>query len=238
MKGIIRLLLLALLVPYSGLLISQDVFEEYDHVYGPDPLLYNGKKYTYFMPASIEGNQYFASADFGKGEVAVRWSGGQVVGWKSQYDFLLNYDIYNQKLLLKFNDETGAEQIIELSEAWLDGFNLENAHFKYVEINNSTRIYQVLGNNDIRVFYFWRKTLKLNNSTGAAHYAFSGPVKSRYVFMDGRLMPYGSTNSFTRLFDPAFKDEIRKYLQDHEINVKKANDQAITDLIDYISNME
>jgi hypothetical protein len=241
MKGLICSFLLALLIPYSGLLLSQDVFEELDRIYGPDPLLFNGKKYTYFMPAGIEGDQYFESAGFVNGEVVVKWVDGKVVSWKSGEngsDFLLNYDIYNQKLLLKFIDETGAEQIIELSEAWLDSFSLENAHFKYVKTDNTSRIYQVLGNNEFRVFYYWRKNLKLNSSSATAHYAFSGPIKARFVFMNGSLKPYGSNSSFTGLFAPDFKDDIRKYLQDHQINMKKANDQAVSDLIDFISNLE
>jgi hypothetical protein len=238
MKGSIRSLLLSLLILYSGLLQSQEVFRELDRIYGPDPSLFNGKKYTYFMPSGIEGNQFYSSAEFVKGDVMIRWSGDREVRWESGDDFLLNYDIYNQKLLLKFIDESGAEQIIEPSEAWLESFSLGNVHFKYVEVEKSTRIYQVLGAGKFQVYYFWRKTLRLNNSSVSAHYAFSAPAKSRYVSINGSLQPFGANNSFIRLFGPGKKDMIKKYLQEHNINVKKAPDQAVSDLVDFISNLD
>ncbi len=241
-----RSLILALLLFCSGTLFSQHTFQDLDRVYGLDPLLFNGKKYSYFLPSGTGGNQFFSSAEFVWGGIVVKGCSGEVVKGcsgevvkgKSDKDLLLNYDVFNQKLLLKFFDETGAEQIIEVSEAWLESFDLGPVNFICLRENDETRIYQVLGDGPCKILYYWRKNLKLINTATASSYTFTSPVKTSFVLIDGKPRPFGSKGSFTKLFNPAHKVEIKNYLQANGINLKKASDQAMTDLINYIGNLE
>jgi hypothetical protein len=126
----------------------------------------------------------------------------------------LNYDVFNQKLLLKYNDESGAEMIIEVSEAWLEGFSLGESEFKCLDINGEKRIFQVLGDGPYFILYGWRKSLDLNNSVGAERYVFSGPARTQFVLMDGEVRSFGSKASFIKLFKPANKVEIKAYLKE------------------------
>lgn len=249
MHCLFRLLLLAFLLISSGKLSSQDAYSELDKVYGHDPSIYNGKKYSYFLPSGTGGDQFFTSAEFVKGGVVVKggsgdggtWGQGEEGTWgrgeRWYYDLDLNYDVYNQKLLLQYMDETGASQIIEVSEAWLEGFTLGEKEFRYLKFDNGIRIFQVLGDGRYRVLYHWRKNFNLGNSAGHSIYTFSSPVKTRFVFIDGIIRPFGSAGSFVKIFDPVHKDEIKEYLKVHMINLKHAPDQVITDLINYISNL-
>jgi hypothetical protein len=230
MNGLIRSLLLLFLLFYSGAMISQDVFSDLDRAYGLDPGIYNGKKYSYFLPSATQGNQFFSSSEFINGGVVVKG-----VNW---WGLLLNYDVYNQKLLLQYNDERGAAQIIEVSEAWLEGFSLGTREFTYFGDNAGSRIYQVLGDGKYRVLFYWRKTLTLSTSMGSGGYAFSAPLKTQYVLIEGELYPFGSRGSFIKLFNPAHKAEIKNYLQSNRINLKKAPEQSMKDLINYISNLD
>jgi hypothetical protein len=230
MNSLIRSLLLTSLIIFSGKLISQDTFHEMDKVYGLDPLLYNGKKYSYFLPSGTGGNQFLASSAFVEGDMVIRGKGVKGV--------LLNYDIYNQKLLLQYADETGAFQIIEVSEAWLEHFSLGDMNFIYLAGNEQDRIYQALGDGPYRVLYYWRKSLKLSNSMGDGNYTFSPPVKTRYVLVNGELHPFRSKGSLIRIFDPAHKPAIKRYFHENGINPKKASDQAMTELINFIGNLE
>ena len=238
MTGLMRSLILALLTFCSGTLFSQHTFRELDRVYGLDPLLFNGKKYSYFMPSGTGGNQFFFSAEFVKGGLVIRGQGEEETRRKGEKDFLLNYDVYNQKLLLKFTDETGAEQIIEVSEAWLEGFSLDDLNFIYIKDENESRIFQVLGTGSYKVLYYWRKNLILTNTATASSYAFTSPIKTSYLLIDGKPRQFGSKGSFMKLFNPAHKVEIKNYLQANGINLKKASDRAMTDLINYISNLD
>ena len=161
-----------------------------------------------------------------------------VIRGKGVQGIFLNYDIFNQKLLLQYADETGAIQIIEVSEAWLESFSLGPVNFKYITHKNESRIYQVLGDGPLHILYYWRKNLKLSNSAVAADYTFSLPIRTTFVMIEGEPIPYGSKGSFIKLFDPVHKDEIKDYIHVNGIKLKKAPDQVMTDLIHFISNLD
>ncbi len=230
MNRLIRSLILTFLLLFSGIITAQDTFREFDQVYGLDPLLYNGKKYSYFLPSGTGGNQFLSSSAFVEGEMVIRGKGVQGI--------FLNYDIFNQKLLLQYADETGAFQIIEVSEAWLESFSLGPMNFKYITNNNESRIYQVLGDGPLHILYSWRKSLKLSNSMGDGNYTFSPPAKTRYIYVDGDLHPFRSKGSLMKVFDPAHKPAIKNYFHEKGIKLKKAPDQVMTDLINFISNLD
>ncbi len=213
----------------SGKLVSQDAFQEMDRVYGLDQLLFNGEKYTYFLPGGTGGNQYLSSADFVAGEVIIRG--------KRYEGISLNYDIYNQQLLLQYTDETGASNIIGISKAWLESFSLDGRKFISLSPDKAPVIYQVLGDGPLFILYYWWKDLKLDNSTGGSNFVFSPPKKYQYVLIDDKLRSYGNKRSFISLFDPVHQDEIRNYIKDHRIIMKKASDEAMTELIDYIGKL-
>jgi hypothetical protein len=213
----------------SGIICSQGLYEQADKVYGLDPLLYNGKKYTYFLPPGTGGNQYFLSSDFITGEVTIRG--------KSFTGILLNYDIYNQRLLLQYNDESGAVNILEISEAWLERFHLGPSEFIFLTNEGDSRIYQVLGDGPFYILYHWRKDLRLTNSTGASNYSFSPPQKNRHVLIGGILYPLRSEGGFVGLFKPEHKMEIKSYMHTNKINLKNSSDREMTELINYIGNL-
>jgi len=220
MNSLIRLFLLTFLALCSVSIFPQDAFRDHDRVYGLDPMIYNGRKYSYFLPSGTGGNQFFTSAEFMKGGVVVKG----VECW----DLLLNYDIFNQKLLLKYYDETGAEMIIEVSEAWLERFSLGKSEFTYLEINGQKRIFQVLGDGPYFILYSWRKKLDLNNSVGAERYVFSEPARTQFVMIDGEVLSFGSKASFIKLFKPEYKVE-HDLIKNEFI---KRNDLILIDYLD------
>jgi hypothetical protein len=73
---------------------------------------------------------------------------------------------------------------------------------------------------------------------GDGNYTFSPADKTRYVFVDGELHPFRSKGSLIKVFDPAHKPAIKNYFHEKGINPKKASDQAMTELINYIGNLE
>jgi len=229
MKTIIKSILQIYFIFFSGFIFSQELLMESDKVYGQDPLVYNGKKYSYFLPSGTGGYQFLFSEEYDKGSIVVR---GKIVN-----DVLINFDVYNQKLLLKFFDETGSAQILEVSEAWLEGFSLHGTDFKYLSFDEKSKFYQVLGNGKYQVLYYWWKNLVLANAPGTSGHTFTKPARSQYVMMDGMIRSYRSNGSFIKLFNPLIKEKIKDYLHDNDIIVKKAPDEKMTYLINYISNL-
>lgn len=237
MMNIIKnLLILAFFCLISENIFPQGTFKELDKAYGLDPAVFNGRKYSYFLPSGTGGNQYIFSVEFAEGLLEKRGKGEDEKGGKGE-GYLLNYDIYNQKVLLKFEDESGAVQIIELPQDWLEGFSLGEAKFGILQYEGQERVFQVLGNGKYKILLYWRKDLNLSNTTGYATYSFSTPLKTKYVRKGDDIIQFSTKGSFSGIFDPVIKTEISKYLKDKKINLKKASDQELSDLIDFISTL-
>lgn len=215
---------------FSGKLVSQDSVLDIDRVYGLDQLLYNGKQYTYFLPPGTGGHQFLFSPDYFVGEVTING--------KSFEGITLNYDIFNQQLLLRYANESGAFNIIEISKAWLESFRLGDKDFQYLTFDDGPRFYQVLGDGPLFILYYWRKELELDASHGATFFTFSPSLKNQYVLAGDKLLPFRNKRSLISLFDPGHKQEIRNYIHRKKIKLKEASDQAMTELINYIGNLE
>jgi hypothetical protein len=229
MKSIMFSLLVIFLFSISGRLISQDVVQVLDRVYGLDQTLCNGKKYTYLPPQGTKRNQYLLSRNYIGGSVTLKG--------KIYQDLTLNYDIVNQQLLLKYEDEQGAMTIIEVSKAWLDSFSLGTMNFEFLNLEKDPRFFQVLGKGPLRILYFWRKELKLESTMGTYKYIFTPALRDSYVLMDGQLKPFGNKRSLIGLFDPGDKPAIKSYLRKNKIKVKRASDQVMADLITFIGKI-
>jgi len=175
-----------------------------------------------------KGDQFLLSPDFIAASVTLRG--------KCYQDVALNYDLFNQQLLLRYEDGMGALNIIEESKSWINGFRLGNMNFECLNLEHEPRFYQVLGEGPIRILYYWRKNLDLHVTTGSSDYTFTSAVRDSYVLLDGKLKPFRTKRSLIRLFDPGHRVEIRSYLRKNKINLKKASDNAISEMITYIGN--
>jgi hypothetical protein len=230
MKSLTWSLLFFLLISYSGTLRSQDAAKVLDRVYGLDQTLCNGKKYTYFPPAGAKGHQYLLSQTFSNGSITLNG--------KCYQDVYLNYDIFNQQLLLQFKSETILRNTIEVSKAWLTGFSLGSMNFEFLDLEKEPRFFQVLGAGPVRILYFWRKNLDVDGSVGSFSLTFTRAVRDSYVFTNGQLKPFTSKRSLIKLFDAAHRPEIKSYLRKNKIKIRKASDQAIAEMITFIGNLK
>lgn len=210
-------------------MLSQHAAVEADKLYGPDPLLYNGKKYTYFLPPGTGGHQFFTSPDYFIGSVSIKD--------RTFDDLTLNYDIFNQQLLLQYATANGAFNIIEVSKAWLEGFTLGSMHFQYLDLEGTPQFYQVIGENNVKILYRWKKDLKLDIGATSGNFTFTPAIRSAFVMMDGNLYPYRSKRSLVKLFDPAKRSEIKNYIRKNRISIKKASDSTMAGLINFIDNL-
>lgn len=229
MKTSIHSFVVVFLLFFSGNLISQETRNTFDQVYGPDQKLCNGKKYGYLSPQGTKRDQYLLSPRFSPGRVTLRGKDYEGVS--------LNYDIYNQQLLLQYHDEGGALYTIEVSQAWLSGFSLGEWNFEFLDPDGTPRFYQVLGDGGVRVLYYWYKTLNLNTAVGSTNYIFSPAVRDSYLIIDGELIRFRKKQSFIRPFEPAVRSEIKSYLRKNKIRVKRASNEKMSDLLSFINGL-
>ena len=212
-----------------GIVHSQDAFKSADKIYGLDQTLCNGKKYNYFPPPGTSGHQYLFSPVYNKGCVTIRG--------KNYPGVSLNYDICNQQLLLQYAGENGSLNVIEVSKAWLQGFQIGALNFEYFTGDNDPHFYQILGQGPLRILCYWWKNINLNVAIGTSNYIFSSPVRDTYLLINGKLKPYRSNRSMIRLFDSEHRSEIKSYLRKNKIKVNKSPDNVLEDMITFIGNI-
>lgn len=230
MNSMQRVILLIIFLFAESGAAAQIYSTDVTKVYSSDPLLYNGRYYTFFPPLSTGGNQFLADRQFEVGSVTIRGV--------TYPDLLLNYDIYNQQLVLKYKNKAGGTDQIIVSDAWLESFSFRSKNFEMISIQDTVkRIFQVLGKGQNRIFYYWKKDLNVDNLNGAKNHIFSVARKEMNIFNGKQILKYGNNKSFYSLFKPEKRNVVKKYLHEHNINVKKAADQEITELLYFCNNL-
>jgi len=220
-----HILLLLLMVLASVDTFAQVSNDKNDPVYGFDPLLYNGRMYVFYQPET-GGTQYLYNDFDSKGSIIIRGV--------TYTNVNINYDIYNQQLILKYKDALGSPRLIEISFAWLDSFILEGKPFEVIaEASSTKRIYQVLGSGNKKILYGYQKKLLLHNHESSGTFYFSKIIKEKYVMNGTHIAKFNNNHSFISAFSLLEQDLIKKYIRNKNINIKKANDHILADLINY-----
>jgi len=210
--------------------VAQSTSEYKDQMYGYDPLLYNGRVYSFYTLPGTDGTQFLNNEFDTKGTIIIR---GVTFN-----NLTINYDVYNQQLILKYNDVLGTTKFVDISKAWLESFILGGNSFILFTITDSTkRIYQIIGSGINKVMYYYTKDLAIDNMGTAAGHFFTGATKAMYVLYNNQLISYKNNTGFVKIFDPSHQELIKTYIRRHSINVRKSNDMIITDLINYCNTL-
>ncbi|MBK9980905.1 MAG: hypothetical protein IPP15_00530 [Saprospiraceae bacterium] len=209
-------------------LYAQDQSTFADVRYGLDPLLYNGKFYTYFASSETKGSPFFYMPDYAPGFVQLH--GLIYTG------LALNYDLVNQQLVLQYKIENGGIKHIIISDAWLEAFNLGNTHFEVVTRQDSIKhIYQLIGSGPMHILYAWSKELKLDTRPGAKSFFFSKPMRRAYLSIGKDVVKYFNNKSFVSILDAKNQNRVKKYLSQSHVNVKKAPDAVMEDVVSFLN---
>lgn len=225
-----RFFLFSLILPAFFVAHAQKTESSFDQVYGFDPLLYNGKVYNFFPSPGTSGTQYFID-DFDTGGI-VRLRGKTFTG------VALNYDLLNQQLILKYKSSIGSNRMIILSDAWLEEFEIGGSHFRLLSDNDTVkRIYKVLGDGKDKVLYFLTRELLLDNTKAGGMHYFTAIKTKISVLTSGRIVNVRNNRGFIAAFEPINQDPIKKYIHKQKINVRKATEQSMNELINYCSSL-
>lgn len=214
----------------TAIILAQQIEKDEDIFRSSDPLLYNGKIYLFYPPPATEGNQFLSDRQFMPGSVKLR---GVVY-----FGLLINYDIYNQQLILKYITPTGAALQIIISEAWLESFSLNARNFELIATGDQKKIFQVIGGGPYRILYRWKKKLELNHFLGSTNRVFSKPRREMNLDRDSLILNYKNNKSFCSLFEADARSEIRDYLRKQKIRVRKADDKSISGLISFCNSLK
>jgi hypothetical protein len=218
------------LILFSISLASFTYAQDIGSVYGLDPLLYNGRNYSFTLSQETIGHPFLDNQNYETGYVVIRNEKFE--------DVLLNYDIYNQELILKYKDLHGADDLIKLSKAWLSSFYLNHREFVSLPTENGQKgFFQVIGGDSLKVLYHWKKNMSLSKEVGKSNYHFSEPGKTMYLYRNEVFYRFRNNKSFIEYFEPEQRDSVKEHLAQDKINVKKASDESMLKLINHCNHL-
>jgi len=220
MKNLTQSLLLSCILLLSGSVRAQHSSSASDPIYGLDPKLFNGIRYAYYPGASVKGNQYLLSPEFIDGSLTIQG--------KQYRDVRLNYDIYNQELLLKFQDANSSSSILQVSKAWLTAFSLGGKQFISLPVPAGFAFYQVYGNAPMQILVAWKKDLAVEQ--GNSVMTFSKPFRTFYLCTDRSIQPFSNKKSFISSLPESLRPKIRKYMQVKKIRFRRITEEQLNDL--------
>ena len=226
----IRKSLVLIFLATCSLLSGQVNRDSLDRVYGLDPTLYNGVLYTYFPPLGSEGDQYIDGKVFTPGSVTIKG--------KKYENLLLNYDILNQQILLRFIHHNGTTSIICLSRSNLENVHFNNRDFELVKpADKDENIYQVIGKGPARILVSWWKVINPNSAYGQSNMAFSKIHRATCVLRNNQLFRFKNNRSFALCFQKEKQPLIKRYLRQNDVNIKNLSDAGLLELINYCNSI-
>ena len=205
-----------------------DYLAECERKYGSDADLVNGVKYYYPYRQSLGDPFFFTEPQEAVIRIHDKVFDGQ----------LLSYDIFNQQLILDYQDLYGATSRLILRDEWVKGFSFGNRHFVRMKGPEGQEGYfQMISEGKLSCVYRWSKGQQLNLTSGVQSYYFTEPAKESYLLIEGTFIPYKSNRSFVKTFDPALQKTVKQFMKEAKVKVNKAPDSQIRHLVEYCNSL-
>lgn len=197
--------------------------------YGSDADLVNGEKY--FYPYSRSEGTPFLYPD---GQRALL----QIKG-KEFPNQKVNYDVYNQQLVLEYTDSYGGFNNLVLRIEWVDFVDFGAKLFKKMKGPEGADTYlQRIYEGRLSCYYQWHKLYQLNLTSGQQSYYFTDPERSAYLLQDGVFMPYRNNRTFLKAFDKTRRKMIKQHLNQNKLKVNRVSDTQMAKIIQYCESVE
>jgi len=230
---IVAILLIAVWMPARAQESGSDEAALYDQVYEAtqiaaldDPLIQNGVYYTYPY-YNANGHPFLGRKEFQTGTVVFRG--------KTYDGFSLNYDIFNQQLILS-KEHNGVLQMNLLAPEFVSGFHLKGKQFSKLKVNGEAPgFFQVISEcGSISCYYsLFKDRREIRDSGNRSIYSFSAEKSRRYLLLDGQLYRYKSNKTFLKVFPEECRAQIKEYMQENRILVMEADPKLMSRLTKY-----
>jgi hypothetical protein len=232
MRHTLTSILLAATLGWSGLYAQQssliDYLADVDRKYGSDADLVNGEKY-YYPYRQSQGDPFL----YPEPRPAViqihdkEFSGQQ-----------LRYDIFNQQLILDFQDLYGATNSLVLRDLWVKAFAFENKEFVRMKgPEGQDGYFQLVSGGQLSCVYKWSKNYQLNLNSGVQSYYFTEANKVSYLVIGGQFYLFRSNRSFLRSLDPGVQKTVKQFMKQGKVKVNKASDSQMRHLVEYCNSL-
>lgn len=232
MRQPLTYMILAVSLQLSGLYAQQisisDYLAECERKYGNDADLVNGKKY-YYPYRQSQGDPFLFPESRG---ALIQIHDKEFSGQQ------LRYDIYNQQLVLDFQDLYGATNSLVLRDEWVKAFAFGDKQFVRRKDPEGQEAYlQLVSGGHISCVYKWSKNYLLNLTSGQQNYYFTEAKKTSYLVIGDQFYPYKSNRSFIKALDPGLRKTVKVFMKQAKLKVNKASDAQIDHLVEYCNSL-
>ena len=163
--------------------------------------------------------------------------GSVTVSGKQFDNLMINYDIYNQYVILEYKELSGSIFKVILDPLQISAFQLNGHHFDKKELDeNGPLFYEVIGANGIFCYIHWEKQLlNTNNDLDYAQY-FTSPSRNYFFDYHGIVHPFSNRRNLVSLFPVTSRNEIRRYLRKNNIRFRLSEVEQLSGLLEFISS--
>ena len=202
----------------------------FDRSYGEDYNLRSGKQYAHYY-AGVFGHQFFNSPTFRKGSVTIRGD---------RYDdVLLNYDIYNQLLVLKHTDNTGRTELLQLTAEFIEEFTLDGKEFVRMTFpQTGTEFFQVIRSGNLACLSHWEKDMVFSASATQNSYTFNKQLRRTYLLKDAQLRSFSTRASFVSLFRKEIRRAINRFVRNEAISFRQLSDEHLIMILEFCNSLD
>lgn len=195
---------------------------------GPDYNLLNGRSYE--LPNSGTSHPYFNTDRYRPGSLLLN---GEV------YDSItINYDIFDQQVILQYPDTSGPDLKVLLNREMIDRFSIDGRTFRLMSFpETGSSFFQVVNSGDLSFLLRWEKALYRSMVSGNTNYKYSRQSRQVWLQREGRLYAVTTRASFASIFDRAYRKEIKGFLHREKIRFKKASDEELGDLMNFCTGL-
>lgn len=203
------------------------VRERFDRTYGPDYNLLNGRQYHLYYSSS--SHPFFDSDQIRQGQVVLN---GVV------YEGIpINYDLYQQALILQYISHIGETRYLVLNREFVDEFHLDGKIFRKESFpGEKARYAQVIEADTLRFVIRWNKNMNFSGSVNETPYRYSNQSKLMFLGGTDTLHKVGSRSSFIEWFEDPQRTLIKQYMKEERIHLRHASDIELEKLLQFCNH--
>jgi hypothetical protein len=202
---------------------------QYDSLYGLDPNLYNGIKYS-------TDHTLARGFPFWKEDKAIM--ADIVLAGKYYKNLNIKYDLYNQEFILEYLDQFGGLQQLIINRLKIDTVFVNNNLFiknKFDEIN--VFFIQIIYEGKISCYNTLKKEYRFINSGILVGHEYSNEIIHQYLVREGKVFVFNNKSNFLKIFEPDQREPIRKYIKSNRIKLRRKIQTDLVNLCEFCSKL-
>ena len=205
------------------------VKEFFDQSYGEDFNLRSGKQYAHHY-FDVSSHQFFNSALYREGSLTIK--GNKYAG------VLINYDIYNQLLVLQHTDYSGRTELLQLTEEFIEQFTIDGKLFvKMTFQQTGTSFFQVIQSGKLACLSYWEKDLVYSPSAMESSYSFNKQLRRTFLLKEEQLRSFSSKSSFVKNFNQEIQHDIKRYLRREKMYFRQLSDENLIRILEFCNSI-